>query len=41
MKYFAIIDTWLVTGNIKHFPNKSYFVTLRQMLDIILKDVDL
>ena len=34
-------DTWLVTGNIKHFPNKSYVVTPRQMLDIILKDVDL
>ena len=34
-------DTWLVTGNIKHFPNKSYVVTPRQMLNIILKDVDL
>ena len=34
-------DTWLVTGNIKHFPNKSYVVTPRQMLDIILKDFDL
>lgn len=34
-------NTWLVTGNIKHFPNKSYVVTPRQMLDIILKDVDL
>ena len=34
-------DTWLVTGNIKHFPNKSYVVTPRQMLDIILKAVDL
>ena len=34
-------DTWLVTGNIKHFPNKSYVVTPRQMLDIILKDIDL
>ena len=34
-------NTWLVTGNIKHFPNKSYVVTPRQMLGIILKDVDL
>ena len=34
-------DTWLVTENIKHFPNKSYVDTPRQMLDIILKDVDL
>ena len=34
-------NTWLVTGNIKHFPNKSYIVTPHQMLDIILKDVDL
>ena len=28
-------DTYLVTGNIKHFPEKSFVVTPRQMLDII------
>ena len=33
-------DAYLVTGNIKHFPEKPYIVTPRQMLDIILKDPD-
>ncbi len=33
-------DAYLVTGNIKHFPVKSYVVTPRNMLDIILKDQD-
>lgn len=29
-------DTYLVTGNIKHFPTRPYIVTPRKMLDIIL-----
>ena len=33
-------DTYLVTGNIRHFPNKPFIVTPREMLDIILKDQD-
>ena len=28
-------DAYLVTGNIKHFPEKAFVVTPRQMLDII------
>lgn len=28
-------DAYLVTGNIKHFPKRTYIVTARQMLDII------
>lgn len=28
-------DTYLVTGNIKHVPEKSFVVTPRQMLDIV------
>ena len=28
-------DAYLVTGNIKHFPMKTYVVTPREMLDII------
>ena len=28
-------DAYLVTGNIKHFPVKTYVVTPREMLDII------
>ena len=31
-------DTYLVTGNIKHFPNVSYVVTPKEMLDILLKE---
>lgn len=30
-------DAFLVTGNIKHFPVKTYVVTPREMLDIIEK----
>lgn len=33
-------DTYLVTGNIKHFPVKPFIVTPRQMLDIILSDTE-
>ena len=28
-------DTYLVTGNLKHFPKRTYIVTARQMLDIL------
>lgn len=31
-------DTYLVTGNIKHFPTRPFIVTPREMLDIILSD---
>lgn len=34
-------DTYLVTGNIKHFPEKSFVVTPRQMLDIIESSEDI
>jgi putative PIN family toxin of toxin-antitoxin system len=30
--------SYLVTGNIKHFPSEPFVVTPRKMLDIILKD---
>lgn len=33
-------DAYLVTGNIKHFPDEAFIVTPRQMLDIILQDLD-
>lgn len=33
-------EAYLVTGNIKHFPKELYIVTPRQMLDIILNDVN-
>lgn len=28
-------DTYLVTGNLKHFPEKNFIVTARQMIDIL------
>ena len=28
-------SAYLVTGNLKHFPSKSFIVTAKQMLDII------
>ena len=30
-------DTYLVTGNTKHFPTKSYIVTPKEMLEIMHK----
>ena len=33
-------DTYLVTGNIKHFPAKPYVVTPRQMMDIIIENIE-
>ena len=28
-------DAYLVTGNIKHFPNKPFVVTPKEMIDIL------
>ena len=28
-------DTYLVTGNLKHFPEKNFIVTARQLIDIL------
>ena len=33
-------EAYLVTGNIRHFPNRLFIVTPREMLDIILRDQD-
>ena len=33
-------EAYLVIGNIKHFPNRPFIVTPREMLDIILRDQD-
>ena len=33
-------DAYLVTGNLKHFPQKPFVVRPRQMLDLILKDIN-
>lgn len=33
-------DAYLVTGNIKHFPIEPFIVTPREMLDIILEDMN-
>ena len=32
-------DTYLVTGNTKHFPTKSYIVTPKEMLEIMHKGI--
>ena len=29
------VDAYLVTGNLKHFPEKSFVVTPKEMMDII------
>lgn len=34
------VDAYLVTGNLKHFPIKTFVVTPREMLDIIERDTD-
>ena len=34
------MDAYLITGNIKHYPVKSYVVTPREMLNIINKEVN-
>ncbi len=33
------MDAYLVTGNTKHFPQKPYVVTPKQMIDIIEKEI--
>lgn len=33
-------DAYLVTGNLKHFPIKPFIVTPRQMLDIIIGNIE-
>ena len=33
-------DAYLVTGSIKHFPVKPFIVTPRQLLDIILSEIE-
>ena len=33
-------ESYLVTGNTRHFPIKPFIVTPRQMLDIILHNID-
>ncbi len=33
-------ETYLVTGNLKHFPVKPFVVSPREMLDIIVADID-
>ena len=36
----STMDAYLVTGNLKHYPVRSYVVTPRQMLEIIEGDPD-
>ena len=33
-------EAYLVTGNLRHFPSKSFVVTPKEMLDIILSSQD-
>ena len=34
----STMDAYLVTGNMKHYPIRSYIVTLKEMIDIIERD---
>ena len=34
----SLTDAFLVTGNIKHFPDKNFVVTPREMMDILEKE---
>lgn len=34
----SLLDAYLVTGNMKHYPIRSYIVTPREMIDIIEKE---
>lgn len=34
----STMDAYLVTGNLKHYPVRSYVVTPRQMLEIMAKE---
>ncbi len=33
-------DAYLVTGNIKHFPNKTFIVTPKELINIILTETE-
>ena len=33
-------DAYLVTGNIKHFPNKPFIVTPKELINIILSETE-
>lgn len=33
-------DAYLVTGNIKHFPNKPFIVTPKELINIILTETE-
>lgn len=33
-------DAYLVTGNIRHFPQKPFIVTPRQLIDIIAAEAE-
>ena len=33
-------EAYLITGNIKHFPKKSFIITPREMIDTILNDTN-
>ena len=33
-------DAYLVTGNLKHFPEEPFIVTPRHMVDIIIEDME-
>lgn len=33
------LETYLITGNIKHFPMKTFVVTPRQILDLLEKPI--
>lgn len=33
-------DAYLITGNIKHFPKKPYIITPREMLNIIIAEIN-
>ena len=34
-------ETYLVTGNIKHFPKETFIVTPKEMLEIILEGMNI
>ena len=38
MEQRTVGEAYLVTGNLKHFPEEYYIVSPREMLDIIQKD---
>ncbi len=36
MEHRKVAETFLVTGNLRHFPNESFIVSPRRMMDIVL-----